>query len=745
MNGVDLTTCDREPIHVPGSVQPHGVLFALEPGSLRIEQVSQNAQLLLGRSAASLLGQPIEALLSAPTRERLQRRVMEGVGPSARHLGLDALGTTRSFDLLVHQFDDVLILEAEDPAGQQGMSLERTELLRESLDRAERATSIHALAAQVVDDVRALSGYDRVMFYRFAKDASGEVLAESLEPARHLEPFLGLRYPASDIPRQARAAMTQKRSRIIVDARAEASVLEPVINPRTRRPLDLTHAELRSSSPIHLEYLANMGVAASLTISVVVEGQLWGLIAAHHTSGARLLSYDARLSCEHLSRAVSLHVARQLERRATALRERGQTAREAFIAALPPHADENPSGVLLASAALLEPTLSSTGFALVTRDTVQRSGRTPDEAQLRALTSWLAERGALDVWATDSLKDAGFADAEAIAPSASGVVALPLTRGGGEWLLWLRAEEAHTVTWAGQPEKAVVAREDGLRLSPRKSFEAWQQSVRFRSTPWDAAELQSARRLRVTLAELVYRHSERVERMNAQLRQLNAELEAFAHVASHDLKAPVRSIRNFATWILEDAGEALPSTARGHVDQVIHITDRMYQLIESLMRFSRSGRRDLRVELVPLDQVFHDVLVEQSASIQAARAVVTVPAGLPQVRGDQTMLREIFANLVANALKYTDRPTPRLEVSVREQAEGLVQLAVRDDGIGIPPESLAEIFRVFRRLHPQDAYQGGAGVGLSIVHTLVERHGGRIDVESTPGEGSTFLVTLPTA
>ena len=742
---VDLTSCEREPIHIPGSVQPHGVLFALDPASLRIEQVSQNVQALLGREPASLLGQPIEALLSAASRDRLQRKVMEGVGPSVRHLGVDGLGTDRTFDLLIHQYDDVIVFEAEDRVGQGGLSLERTELLRESLDRAERATSIEMLAQQVVADVRSLSGYDRVMFYRFARDGSGEVLAESLDPARGLEPFLGLRYPASDIPRQARAAMVQKRSRLIADARAPAAPLLPVLNPRTRRPLDLTHAELRSSSPVHLEYLGNMGVAASLTISIVVDGQLWGLVACHHTVGPRLLSYDARLSCEHLSRTVSLHVSRQLERYAAQIRERGQSAREAFIAALPPHAEENPSGVLLASAAMLEPTLSSSGFALVTPEAVRSSGLTPGEAELRALTQWLSERGALDVWATDSLFEAGYPDADRIAGTVSGVVALPLTRAGGEWLLWLRAEEARTVTWAGQPDKAVVADEKGVRLSPRKSFEAWVQSVRYRSAPWDPAELQSARRLRVTLAELVYRHSERVERMNVQLRQLNAELDAFAHVASHDLKAPVRSIRNFATWILEDAGDTLPGAARAHVDQVIRLTDRMYQLVESLMRFSRSGRRELKVELVPLDQVVRDVLVEHAAGISAANAQVRMVDALPHVRGDQTMLREIFGNLVANALKYTDRPVPHVDIGVRQRGEGTVQVFVRDDGIGIPPESLEEVFQVFRRLHPQDAYQGGSGVGLSIVHNLVSRHGGQVDVESTLGEGTTFLVTLPTA
>lgn len=742
---VDLTTCDREPIHIPGSVQPHGLLFALNPQTLVIEQVSGNLRGLAGRETASVVGQPIGTLLEDATHARLQRRVLEGVGTLARHLGTDALGSSTRFELIIHQHDDVLVLEAESANAHEMASLQRTELLRESLDRAERATSIEMLAQQVTDDVRALSGYDRVMFYRFAKDASGEVLAESLAKDQRIEPFVGLRYPASDIPRQARAAMTLKRSRMIVDSRATAAALSPVNNPRTNRPLDLTYAELRSASPIHLEYLVNMGVAASLTISIVVEGQLWGLIAAHHYSGPRMLSYDARLACEHLSRAVSLHVARQLERQANRIREKGHAAREAFIAALPPHADQDPSGVLLASAALLEPTLSSTGFALVTKDKVLSSGVAPKDAELRELTAWLAERGALDVWASDSLLEAGFPGADRMANTASGVVALPLTRAGGEWLLWLRAEETQTVTWAGQPEKAVVATKDGTRLSPRKSFDAWVQSVRFRSAPWDAAELQSARRLRVTLAELVYRHSERMERMNVQLRQLNSELDAFAYVASHDLKAPVRSIRNFATWILEDAGTTLPLTARSHVDQVINLTDRMYMLIESLMRFTRSGRRELNMEYVSLQQVIDDVLVEQSAGIKAANARVVMQGELPYVRGDQTMLREVFGNLIGNALKYTDQPRPTIEISVKRTVPGQASISVKDDGIGIPAENLGDVFKIFRRLHPADAYQGGSGVGLSIVQNLVQRHGGSVDVESVPGEGTTFVVTLPTA
>ncbi|PZR08074.1 MAG: hypothetical protein DI536_25915 [Archangium gephyra] len=741
---VDLSNCDREPIHIPGTVQPHGVLVALDPTTLRIEQISKTVETLAGKKVDSLLGQPLSALVSPTTMERVQRRVLEGVSSSARHLGTDTLGTSGPFDVLLHQFEDVLILEAEQELSEQGLSLERTELLRESLDRAERAGSLEELARVVCNDVQKLSGYDRVMFYRFARDASGEVFAETIAPGQKLEPFLGLRYPATDIPRQARAAMVQKRARSIIDAKAVASALVPVNNPRTNEPLNMVHAELRSSSPIHLEYLANMGVTASLTISVVVEGQLWGLIACHHYSGPRLLSYDARLSCEHLSRAVSLHVGRQLERHAARLRDRGQAAREAFISALPPQNDQEPATVLLNQASLLESALDSTGFVVLTKNKVLTSGRVPSESQLRALTGWLAEQGVLDVWATDSLKDSKYPGAADIGADAAGVVALPLTRTGGEWLLWLRGEEATTVTWAGRPEKAVVQEAGSGRLSPRKSFEAWTESVRFHSRPWEAAELQTARRVRVTLAELVYQHSERMERMNSRLRQLNEELDAFAHVASHDLKSPIRSIRNLATWIIDDAGEQLPATARAHVDQVIGITDRMYQLVESLMRFSRSGRREMNMELVSLDQLFADVLVEQGAAIRSANASVEVEPNLPSLKGDPTMLREVFANLIANGLKYTDQKAPRIQVGSREGAQpGTVQIFVKDDGIGIPFERQSEVFQIFRRLHPADAYQGGSGVGLSIVQNLVARHGGHIELESTPGEGSTFFVTLP--
>ncbi len=734
-----LTQCEREPIHLPGTVQPHGLLMALHPTSLRIEQVSMNAEALCGRSAESLIGQPFSAFLSAPSMERVRRRLLEGVTGSARHLGTDMLGTGSNFDMTLHLFDDVLIFEAELEHAEACLSVERSEHLRESLDRAERTTTIEALAMSVVDDVQRISGYERVMFYRFAKDASGEVIAEAIAPGVALEPFLGLRYPASDIPRQARAVMTQKRSRSIVDAKATAAVLLPVINPRTHRALDLTHAGLRSSSPVHLQYLANMGVTASLTISIVVDGKLWGLVACHHYSGPRLLSYDAGLSCEHLSRAVSLQVGRQLELHAAQLRDRGQTAREAFIASLPPGEVKNAAEVLMKSAPLLQSAIDADAFAVVTRDSVHTSGQALDEAQLRALTAWLNERGALDVWATDSLREAHYPDAEAIAASCSGLVAVPVTRAGGEWLLWLRAEEATHVRWAGRPEKDAA-------LTPRRSFAAWLETVRFHSAPWEPTELQAARRVRVTLAELVYRHSEQMERTNHRLRQLNEELDAFAHIASHDLKTPIRSIRNLATWIIDDAGEVLPTTAKTNLQQVIGITHRMHELIESLMRFSRTGRRELRMEYVPLEQVVRDVLVEQNASVTAANARVVVCDGLPSVKGDPTMLREIVGNLVANALKYTDRTTPSVELGWRDGPQpGTAQLLVKDDGIGIPRERQAEVFQIFRRLHPQDAYQGGSGVGLSIVQNLVTRHGGAIDLESTPGEGTTFFVTLPTA
>lgn len=279
--GFDTSECDNEPIHLIGHVQSHGVLFALDPADLRIEQVSESVGPLLGLEADRAIGHPADAVIRPVlVVQRLKAILDARLGAEPMHVAFTSIDGHGSFDWVAHCHDGVVLLEAEPAESDERPILHSRELMRQSVDRCDRAQGLDELASVVTDEIQRLTGYERVMLYRFAEDRSGHVVAESVADGSLLERFMGHHFPATDIPHQARRRMLRAvRLRMLVDRAYQPARLAPLNNPRTGRPLDLSYASLRGVSPIHLRYLENMAVRASLTISVLLDGRLWGLVA----------------------------------------------------------------------------------------------------------------------------------------------------------------------------------------------------------------------------------------------------------------------------------------------------------------------------------------------------------------------------------------------------------------------------------------------------------------------------------
>ncbi|MEM9493490.1 MAG: histidine kinase dimerization/phospho-acceptor domain-containing protein, partial [Myxococcota bacterium] len=402
------------------------------------------------------------------------------------------------------------------------------------------------------------------------------------------ERYLGLHYPASDIPTQVRALFCRKRLRMLVDNRSAPAHIVPPLNPRTARPLDLSFADFRGSSVMYTDYLENMGVRATLTMSILVEGKLWGMVACHHDR-PRAIPYDIRLGCNFLARTLGLQLELQLARERAAYQSAIDKIREHLTTRLMAAADDREA--LMGQQPGVAQLLACDGAALVASDKVFRHGTCPSAEELRSLVKWCATREPGDLVLSESLADDGYPRAAEIAEYAAGVLATPFNRSGGEWLLWLRREQARTVNWAGDPNKPVSVGTHGERLMPRTSFALWQESVRGHSAPWQPAERTAVRRLRAAMAEVMFRRAERAEEANTLLRQSNAELDAFTYVASHDLKEPLRSIRNYSEFLLEDFPVGAVMTEDGHsmLERLIALADRMNELIGALLHFSRSG------------------------------------------------------------------------------------------------------------------------------------------------------------
>jgi len=733
----DLSQCDREPIHLLGGLQPHGVLLAFSEPELTLAVVSANTEALLGRAPEALLGRALSEVLPPASLAVLTQALARPLG---RVLHLEVAG--RAFAGLVHRSDGLTLLElepVEEGALAEGEALAAVDVLLSPLHRAQGP---QALLQAVADAVRTLTGFDRVMVYRFDADWHGEVVAESL--ARGVEGFLGMHFPASDIPAQARALYVRNTLRLIADAGARPVPLVPAVLPALGRPLDLSGAALRSVSPVHLEYLANMAVGASFSVSLLREGNLWGLIACHHGS-PRHVPPGARHACDVLARLLSLQLATE---------ERGAAAEElARRAGLQSQLREqlSESAASLTSAlaqreGLLLALTGAQGAALVLGDAPVLVGKTPPGKEVQALATWLRGQPFEVPFHTARLATL-YPEAEAYAEVASGLLAVRLDPVAPRFALWFRPEVARTVTWAGDPRKPVVPGPGAERLHPRASFQAWKQELRGTSLPWSPVDLEQARRFREGLVGVVLRQA-------AALARSNVELDAFSGTVAHDLREPLRGIQQYVAFTLEDHGPALGPEGRDYLQQVEKLAQRTQGLLEALFEYSRLGFVDLAWKESDLQEELEDVLLTVSSRLKENRVEVRVPRRLPTLECDALRLGHVWANLLTNAAKYHRPEEPRwVEVGYHAPGEPLPPAKarrgedgcvfyVRDNGIGIAPQFHETIFAMFRRLHAPQAYGGGSGAGLAIARRLIQLHGGRLWVESTPGQGSTFYFTV---
>ncbi len=576
---VNLTNCDREPIHIPGAILPHGAMLVLDCATLCVLQAAGDTLGLLGRPIDALLGRTVEGLFSVEQLSRLKGLCREQDLVKPRHL-LDPLlrvSAERPLDASAHRVDGALIVEFEAAEMGDPFVLDPLSAVQLMVDGFSAAPSLFSLCQMAAASVRRVAKYDRVMIYRFMADGSGWVVAESRIP--ELAPFLDLHYPAADIPQQARALYLKSWLRLITQVDYTPAPLTPVLNPDTGKPLDMSQAILRDVSPIHREYLRNMGIDASMSISIIVGGKLWGLIACHHNS-PRLLPRHLRAVCELFGSMFSL----QLEARERSEQFEARLASRKILQELMLNlagVEDYAYGLTQQTPNLLDyihgghvalDGVRSGGVAVRVEGAITFLGVTPTKEQITPLTEWLATymTETEGVFSTDRLSEI-YAPAKAFANVASGLLVIAVSRDPSDFILWFRPELVETALWAGDPAKPVTPSPDGDRLSPRKSFEVWKHTVRDRALPWTAAEIDSAFDLRVSLLQVVLRRIEAasLEREKAHERDklLMAELDHRVKNTLANIQALVtQSSRSAAslTMFVEGLDKRIHSMAKAH-------------------------------------------------------------------------------------------------------------------------------------------------------------------------------------
>lgn len=679
---VNLTNCDREPIHIPGSIQPHGAMLVLDEAG-RVTHASANAAQFLSLKGP-LVGADVEAVLGPARAHDIRNAVMRSTVEAATVLPDVRLdGSAMSFDITVHRYLGRVFVEFE--AANPVDARATLDLTQSLVRRLGVETDIGNIARASVRLLRAVLGYDRVMVYRFLHNGAGRVIAEARRPG--LGSFLGQHFPASDIPHQARRLYLLNTIRMIGDA---GYVPVPLVG--MAGTVDMSFAQLRSVSPIHCQYLGNMGVAASLSISILVDGKLWGLVACHHDT-PRVVSRALRVAAELFGQYLSLQLS-VAERRAELVA--AASARQTLMAIAADLDPQRPvQEALVERLPEITRLIDSNGAGLWIDGDWSPSGATPDAARIAELVALIPGDNSGDIFATDDLRT--LSGDPFFGSEVAGMMAIPISSQPRDYLLLFRSEEAYSLSWAGEPAKKMELTDEGVRLTPRGSFATWREDVRGRSRPWTEPDIAMAEMAKTSLRDIVLRHNESVadERMRLETRRrvVNAEL-------NHRVKNIIALVKSIARQTGASAGSV--------AEYSTHLEGRLRALAFAHDNSLNPSTGDIR-------------------SLFEAEAIQHRHPGFPTritVSGEPVALDErafgvlalVVHELITNAAKYGALST--LEGSLA------ISWEVDDDGCRIEWREMdgPEVFP------PQRSGFGTRLIGSMVRHDL----GGSVDVDYAP-------------
>lgn len=665
LNPQDLTVCDREPIHIPGSIQPHGLLLVADRDNLMISHGAGDIEGRLGQ--AQWLGQALGQLIGDTLAARVAR-ITDSAGAGG-FVGQLTGAAGDLFDVSVQMSGDHVVVEIE-PGGPPQPAAALLARLEGASAAFERTPSLKTLCERAAVEFRRITGFDRVMIYRFLDDEAGVVLAEDRDPA--LPSFLNHHFPGSDIPRQARALYVRNLVRAIPDIHYLPAPLRPAWT--APEPLDMSDCVLRSVSPIHMQYMRNMGVGASASISIVKDGVLWGLIACHHAE-PRLLTYEVRAGCRALAGGLARQIKAKEEAEGYRERLRLRSLEDDVVIALS-HSGSLDTA-LRESLPQIQKMLDADGAAVLRGDKLMLQGATPNETEVRKLAAWIAAREGADTFATDRLSEV-YPEARAFAATASGLLTAQVSAEEPFAILWFRAEQVEVVNWAGNPHKD-VARSDGELLTPRASFEAWSEAVRGRSRRWTLAETDTAARLRQSLLDV--RQTRRLKELNSRLSETLADKDGLLNQKELLLREVNHRIQNS----LQLVSSFLGLQARSSDDQTLKDSfEEARRRLSAVALVHRRLYRADQIENVDLARYFEDLSGEMLDSMGAEWAgkltLNLAPILIPTDRAVTVGL--VLTELVINANKYAYGGAPGpIEITLEELGSRF-RLIVADQGRG---------------------------------------------------------------
>lgn len=733
---VDLTNCDKEPIHIPGKVQSHGFLVAVNKESHLISYISENIRPFVSNEAKNYLDRPIGELnkdleisalplsLSQILTLANSSRESETVNPIYLQLA------QKPYNLIISQSGNEQIMEFEPETSDLTLDLQK--MISRSVSGILSARNSNALLQNAALEIKSIIRYDRVMIYKFGEDGHGEVVSEAKN--EDLDPFLGLHYPASDIPKQARELYKINLTRIIADVHSESSRI--ITQKAEGDALDLTRCELRAVSPVHIQYLKNMGVASSFSISLLVHKELWGLISCHNYT-PRFINYKSRDASKIIGQILSSALEYRQEEELIHTSAAFNTAADELANYI--EKEDDMTVALTSHDITIRDIVSATGAVLIFDRKITRIGITPEEDQIKEIVEWLIPNMPNPIYTSHHFPEI-FHPAKEYSQIASGIIGCMLSKEMNELIIWFKPEQIKKITWAGNPAKPVSEQEDGtLPISPRKSFEKWTELVKNTSDRWSNGELAVVIKIREQIIYTINRRANEIRLLNDRLKLAYEELDTFSYTVSHDLRSPLSSIKSYSE-LLSTTNNSLDETAKKVLDRIIFCTDKMNHLITEILKYSKMGRAEVEVCPIDMGSLLHEIKTEVINDLKPASLEFLI-GDTPSIKGDPVMINQVFTNLINNAVKYSARSKP-----AKVKVEGVknnneIVYSISDNGIGIDINYYNHVFELFKRMDNVKDFEG-TGVGLAIVKRIVEKHKARIWFDSSLGAGTVFYIAF---
>ncbi|MFK8007953.1 MAG: ATP-binding protein [Saprospiraceae bacterium] len=718
---VDLNNCDKEPIHLIGKIQNHGILIVGEIDTQKITHSSENCDTLFNQKAKEIIDLSLSDLLSSPTIESLLNNL-----DSTNFNYLSFQINNIQVDACAHRVDGYFIIEFEPIEDQIDTAVQQL-MLNKIVSTIGSINDSNTLNDYMANAIKSHVGYDRVMIYQFDAQWNGSVVAEAKE--EHLEAWLGLNYPSTDIPVPARRLFYNEQTRIIKD------VFAPTVNIISKseldlnNELDLSRSEYRATSPIHIEYLINMKVGATLTMPIVSGKKVWGLIACHHYS-PKSIPYKKRLSLKFFTKFFANQIQINKSDKLLNLIKSSSFIRGELINQIV-KSWNIPNGLSQYKYTVNHLT-DSEGAAICIGDNITFLGECPSGKETKSIIERIKLITNENIYYTHNLIS-DFPEAKSFKKVASGVLCIFISESRSDAILWFKPEITETVYWAGKPQ--AKSTEKNVRLSPRKSFEKWKQIQEGFSESWKENEIAVVQEFRKNVLNFVTQKYDEIKLLNKKLKKAYEELESFSYSVSHDLRAPLRGIDGFAQIIKEDYFESLDDFGKSSIETIIDSVKKMNILIDDILAYSELDQKRIQYQKFSIFNLFKEEIAIFSVNYPDAKA--TIKNTLPDIYGDQNVVRLLVRNLLENAFKYSSKESnSTIEIGVVQKDT----FYVKDNGIGFDPKHSQQIFKVFNRLN-NDQFRG-SGIGLSIAKRVVERHNGKIWSESELGTGATFYFKL---